>query len=103
MVSLLTRPVRVGHVIIAFINCMPIQVIPGYGNPQKSRTMFGGYLFKYCCVKYQTFHQVGEKASHAVKRLTPKNYLKSFSDASESHKTSANLSVQAYFRQFSDW
>ena len=38
-----------------------------------------------------------------VKRLTPKSYLKSFSDASESHKTSTNLSVRAYFRQFSDW
>ena len=38
-----------------------------------------------------------------VKRLTPKGYLKSFLDASESHKTSANLSVRAYFRQFSDW
>ena len=39
------------------------QVIPGHGNPQKRWTMFGGYLFKYCCVKYQTFHQVCEKAS----------------------------------------
>ena len=39
------------------------QVIPGRGNPQKRRTMFGGYLFKYCCVKYLTFHQVCEKAS----------------------------------------
>ena len=38
-----------------------------------------------------------------VKRLTPKNYLKSFLDVSDSHKTSANLSVRAYFRQFSDW
>ena len=38
-----------------------------------------------------------------VKRLTPNSYLTSFSDASESHKTWANLSVRAYFRQFSDW
>ena len=38
-----------------------------------------------------------------VQRLTPKSYLKSFLDASESHETSANLSVRAYFRQFSDW
>ena len=38
-----------------------------------------------------------------VKRLTPKSYRKSFSDASENHKTSADLSVRAYFRQFSDW
>ena len=63
--------------------------------------MFGGYLFKYCRVKCQTFHQVCDKAS--VKRLTPKSYLKSFLDASNSHETSANLSVRAYFRQFSDW
>ena len=26
-------------------------MIPGHGNPQKWRTIFGGYLFKYCCVK----------------------------------------------------
>ena len=39
------------------------QVIPGHGNPQKRRTIFGGYLFKYCCAKCQTFHQVCEKAS----------------------------------------
>ena len=38
-----------------------------------------------------------------VKRLTPKSYLKSFLDASGSHKTSANLSVRDYFRQFPDW
>ena len=38
-----------------------------------------------------------------VKRLTPKIYLESFLDASESHKTSANLSVRAYFQQFSNW
>ena len=37
------------------------QVIPGQGNPQKRRTMFGGYLFKYCCVKYQTFHKINTK------------------------------------------
>ena len=31
------------------------------------------------------------------------NPLESFSDVSESHKTSANSSVQAYFRKFPDW
>ena len=39
------------------------QVILVHGNPQKRRTMFGGYLINYCCVKYQTFHEVCEKAS----------------------------------------
>ena len=39
------------------------QVIPGHGNPQKRWTMVRSYLFKYCCVKHQTFHQVCEKAS----------------------------------------
>ena len=29
--------------------------------------------------------------------------MKSFLGASESHRTSANLSVRAYFRQFFDW
>ena len=38
-----------------------------------------------------------------MKRLTPKSYLKSFLGASKSNKTSANLSVRDYFRQFSDW
>ena len=33
-----------------------------------------------------------------VIRLTPKNNLKSFLDAPESHKTSANLSDRDYFR-----
>ena len=37
------------------------QVIPSQGNPQLRRTLFDGYLFKYCSVKYQTFHQVSEK------------------------------------------
>ena len=40
---------------------------------------------------------------HPSKSLTPKRYLKSFSDASESHKTSTNLFVRVNFRQFSDW
>ena len=45
------------------IKMKPYQVIPGHGNPQKRWTMFGGYLFKYCCVKYHTFYQVCEKES----------------------------------------
>ena len=78
------------------------QVIPGHGNLQKRWTMFGGYLFKYFCVKYQLFTRFVRRHP-SKKHLTPKSYLKSFLDASESHKTSANLSVRAYFRQFSDW
>ena len=39
------------------------QVIPSHKNPQMRRTLFDGYLFKYCSVKYQTFHQVSEKTS----------------------------------------
>ena len=38
-------------------------VIPSHGNPQIRWTLFDGYLFKYCSVKYQTFHQVSEKTS----------------------------------------
>ena len=37
------------------------QVIPSHGNPQMGWTLFDGYLFKYCSVKHQTFHQVSEK------------------------------------------
>ena len=39
------------------------QVIPGHGNPQKRRTMFIGYLVKYCSLNYQKFHQVFENTS----------------------------------------
>ena len=37
------------------------QVIPSHGNPPMRRTLFLGYLFKYCSVKHQTFQQVSEK------------------------------------------
>ena len=46
-----------------YVGTETYQVIPGHGNPQKRGTMFGGYLFKYYCVKYQNFHQVCEKVS----------------------------------------
>ena len=39
------------------------QVIPIHENLHIRRTLFDGYLFKYCFVKYQTFHQVSEKTS----------------------------------------
>ena len=38
--------------------CLSYQAVPGHGNPQKRHTMFGDYLFKYCCVEFQTFQQV---------------------------------------------
>ena len=37
------------------------------------------------------------------KKINTKKLVENFLDASESHKTSANLSVRAYFWQFSDW
>ena len=46
--------------------------------------MFGGYLFNYCCVIYPL--SLGMWEGIPVKRLTPKSYLKSFSDAPKSHK-----------------
>ena len=64
-------------------NC---QVIPSHGNPQIRQTLFDGYLFKYCSVKYQTFHQVSEKTSQQT-YSHQRNHLKSFQDASKSHKT----------------
>ena len=39
------------------------QVIPSHGNAQMRLTLFDGYLYKYCSVKYKTFHQVSEKTS----------------------------------------
>ena len=39
------------------------QVISTHGSPQMRWTLFDGYLFNYCSVKYQTFHQVSEKTS----------------------------------------
>ena len=39
------------------------------------RTLFDGYLFKYCSVKYQTFYQVSEKTSqqtHSHQKLPEK-------------------------------
>ena len=50
------------------------QVIPSHGNPQMRRTLFDGYLFKYCSVKYQNFHQVSEKTTqhtYSHKKKTP--------------------------------
>ena len=44
---------------IEFLQC-DYQVIPGHGDPQKSRTMSGGYSFKYCCIKCQNFDHVFE-------------------------------------------
>ena len=47
------------------------QVIPSHGNPQMRWTLFDGYLFKYCSVKYQTFHQVSVNTSqktHSYKK-----------------------------------
>ena len=40
---------------------------------------------------------------HPSEKISTNKYLKRFLDASESLETSANLSVRAYFRQFSDW
>ena len=40
---------------------------------------------------------------HPSKHIRTKDHLKSFPDASKSHKRSTNLSDRAYFRQFSDW
>ena len=62
-------------------------MISSHGNPERRWTLFDVYLFKYCSVKYQTFHQVSEKTSHQTK-----NHLKKFPDASKSHKTSTILS-----------
>ena len=42
---------------------MSYQVIPGHGNPQKRRTIFIRYLFKYCSLNFQKFHQVFKNTS----------------------------------------
>ena len=40
---------------------------------------------------------------HPSKKINTKKLPEKLLDASESHKTSAGLSVRAYFPQFSDW
>ena len=40
---------------------------------------------------------------HPSKHIRTKKLPESFPNASKSHKTSTNLSDQAYLRQFSDW
>ena len=55
------------------------QVIPSHGNPQMRWTLFGGYLFKYCSVKYQTFHQVSEKSSQQTYSHQKKKTLEKLS------------------------
>ena len=39
------------------------QVIPNHESPQIRWALFDGYLFKYCSVKYEVFHQVSDKTS----------------------------------------
>ena len=79
-------------------------LVPGDSKSWESQmrwTLFDGYLFKYCSVKYHTFHEVSEKTSQQT--YSPQKPPESFPDASKRHKTSTNLSNRAYFRQFSDW
>ena len=40
---------------------------------------------------------------HPSEKINTKKLPEKLLDASESHKTSANVSVRDYFRQFSDW
>ena len=75
-------------------------MIPDHGNPRKGGQCLAVIysnivaLNTRLCTKYVR--------SHPSKKINTKSYLKSFLDASQSHKTLANLSVRAYFRQFSD-
>ena len=55
-------PLCTNSLLLCFENIY--QVIPSHEKPHMRWTLFDGYLFKYCSVKYQTFHQVSEKTSH---------------------------------------
>ena len=82
--------------VVSFHMCIiwfSYQVIPSHGNPQMRRTLFGGYLFGYCSVKYQTFHQVSEQTSQQT-YSHQNNHLKSFPDTSKSHKTSLTCPIE---------
>ena len=79
------------------------QVIPGHRNPQKRRTMFGSYLFKYNNIALNTRLFTRYVRKHPSKNINTIKLLEKFLDASERHKTSTNSSVRDYFRQFSDW
>ena len=63
--------------------------------------MFGGIYSNIVALNTGPFIRYVRR--HPSKKLTPESYLKSFSDAWESHKTCTNLWVRAYFGQFSDW
>ena len=77
-------------------------MIPGHDNPKKRRAVFGGYIHSnIVALNIKLFTRYVRR--HPSKKINIKKLLESFLDASESHKTSANLSVRAYFRQFSDW
>ena len=76
------------------------QVIPDHENPQKRRTMFGGYSN---IVAFSTKLFTRHVRRHPSKKINTKKLPEKLLDASESYKTSANLSIRAYFRQFSDW
>ena len=62
------------------------QVIPNHWNPQMRRTLFDGYLFKIVPSNTKLFTKYLRR--HPSKHIRTKNYLKSFPDASKSHKTS---------------
>ena len=53
-----------------------LHVIARHGNLQMRWTLFNGYLFKFCSVKYQIFHQVFEQTSNifAPKKTTWKAF-----------------------------
>ena len=77
---------------------MPTQVTPSHGNPQMRLTLFGGYLFKYCSVKYQIFTKYLSR--HPSKHIRTKKTPEKLSRCPKSHKTTTNLSDRAYFREF---
>ena len=64
-------------------------MIPSHENHQIRWTLLDGYLFKYCSIKYHTFHEVSEKTSQQTYSQQKKT-LKSFADSSKSHKSSTN-------------
>ena len=79
---------------------LPNQVTPSHGNHQMRRTLFDGYLFKYCSAKYQTFHQVSEKTSQQTYSHGQKTTWKAFQMHPRAIKHQLTYPIELTFGSF---
>ena len=77
------------------------QVTLGHGNPQKGGQCLAVMYSNIVALNTRFFTRYVRR--HPTKKINTKKLPENFLDASETHKASANMSVQIYFRQFPDW